>query len=71
MAEGNTAANGNTKYDEISVRCLRALYSTSSEWNTLQLGTLERLGVPLSPDTENKVKTASLLSKYYAKIVII
>lgn len=57
MVEGNTVAS-NTKYDDISVRCLRALYSTTDEWNSLKLDSLERLGVTLSSETENKVEKA-------------
>ena len=58
LVEGNT----NTKYDEISVRCLRALYSTPAEWSILGLTTLEKLGVPLSAETESKVIFLILLS---------
>ena len=58
------------KYDEISVRCLRALYSTSSEWSTLQLGTLERLGVPLSSETESKVNCLLSYFMYHSKLYL-
>ena len=47
-------------FDELSVRCLRALYSSADEWQSIcttndQLLTLDKLGQALSPDTESKV----------------
>ena len=50
-------------FDELSVRCLRALYSSSIEWQSIctvdnQLMTLDKLGQALSSETELKVSMA-------------
>ena len=57
------------RFDDLSVRALRALYSSADEWETLfpdrsgRLSgsgnfNLDFLGQPLSPSTENRVATA-------------
>lgn len=53
-------------FDDISVRSMRALYSTTDEWNTLikqsggekELKSLNNVGLPLSKETEKKIFTA-------------
>lgn len=47
------------KFDEVTVRTVRALVCTSSEWTALEAGnsalSLEALATPLSPATEDKI----------------
>lgn len=55
-----------THFDDITVRSMRALYSSEEEWDTLvkqsggsaDLKSLNNLGTPLSASTEDKVSKA-------------
>ena len=51
------------RFDSVTTRSLRALYSSQAEWAELvassgRIGNLERLGAPLSPQTEKLVASA-------------
>ena len=71
LSEGSISNSVTSRFDELSVRAVRALYSSPAEWeqafsSSLSSSTynLDRLGSPLSRETERKVEAAlrSLLS---------
>jgi hypothetical protein len=59
----DTVQGINSRFDDVTVRTLRALYASESEWNSLvdngnNLRNLEKLGQTLSADTEAAIASA-------------
>jgi len=63
VRKGEGDAGTIARFDSVSTRAIRALYSTPQEWKSLtdsanKIGNLEKLGTPLCSATEAKVANA-------------
>lgn len=63
VRKGEGVAGTIARFDSVSTRAIRALYSTPQEWKSLtdsanKIGNLEKLGTPLCSATEAKVANA-------------